>query len=73
MSLEVELACAKAQRQECVVLLLIVALGSSDDAPAPRFSVPLSTRRPPLWNRVAELTSMAHFSDQYLTVPSSGC
>lgn len=26
-----------------MVLLLIVALGSSDEAPAPRFSVPLST------------------------------
>ena len=36
-------ACAKAQWQECMGSLLILALGSLNDAPAPPFSMPPST------------------------------
>lgn len=43
MSLEVGPACVKTRRWEGAVLLLIVALGSSDDAPARHFSMPGST------------------------------
>lgn len=43
MSLEAGPACVKTRTWERAVLLLIAALGSSDDVPAGRFSVPGST------------------------------